>query len=281
MKPTQPTAPTPATPDYSQPVAYDAQGRPLYAHPPATPAPVAPPAPQVSSHVTAAPEQIPGHNFDPQLRAQYANEPGVIHATRPIDPPELPISDEVRKKHEASKQKYPFLNLSEGEFVIDEVRRHPIGLFIPVALTVFLIACMLALMIAYPAITAGTNLPPVSEAILPLSMLAVLFGLGGYIVVWVYLQNMFILTNESVIQEIQHSLFSKHEQTVSLGSIEDASFTQQGPLETMLNYGNIRLSTEGEETTYRFQYVENPKRQIARLNNAVEAFKNGRPVTGD
>jgi hypothetical protein len=38
------------------------------------------------------------------------------------------------------------------------------------------------------------------------------------------------------------------------------------------------LSTEGDETTYRFNYVTNPKYYIAILNNAVEAFKNGRPV---
>jgi hypothetical protein len=46
----------------------------------------------------------------------------------------------------------------------------------------------------------------------------------------------------------------------------------------MLNYGSIRLSTEGDETTYRFAYVANPRAEIAQLNNAVEAFKNGRPV---
>ena len=40
----------------------------------------------------------------------------------------------------------------------------------------------------------------------------------------------------------------------------------------------MRLSTEGEETTYRFNFVEDPKRQIAIVNNAVESFKNGRPV---
>ena len=40
----------------------------------------------------------------------------------------------------------------------------------------------------------------------------------------------------------------------------------------------MRLSTEGEETTYRFNYVEDPKAQVATVNNAVEAFKNGRPV---
>ena len=68
---------------------------------------------------------------------------------------------------------------------------------------------------------------------------------------------------------------------MSLGSVEDVSFRQTGVLQTMFNYGTIRLSTEGEETTYRFHYVSNPKHQVAILNNAVESFKNGRPVTGD
>jgi len=63
-----------------------------------------------------------------------------------------------------------------------------------------------------------------------------------------------------------------------LSNIEDASFTQHGILQQILNYGDIRLSTEGDETTYRFSYVAAPKEHIARLNNAVEAFKNGRPV---
>jgi hypothetical protein len=86
------------------------------------------------------------------------------------------------------------------------------------------------------------------------------------------------LTNESVIQEIQLSLFSQHEQTISLGNIEDASYFQEGILQQMINYGTIRLSTQGDENTYRFTYASNPKQHIATLNNAVEAFKNGRPV---
>ena len=95
------------------------------------------------------------------------------------------------------------------------------------------------------------------------------------------MNNRFFLTNESVIQEIQTTLLAHHEQTVSLANIEDASYQQAGIFQMMFNYGSIRLSTEGDETTYRFYYVSNPKVQIAILNNAVEAFKNGRPVTGD
>ncbi|HEX8763495.1 MAG TPA: PH domain-containing protein, partial [Candidatus Saccharimonadales bacterium] len=102
--------------------------------------------------------------------------------------------------------------------------------------------------------------------------------LGGFLATYIYNNNRFYLTNESVIQEIQTSLFSKHEQTVSLSNVEDASYRQNGLLQIMLNYGSIRLSTEGDETTYRFSFVANPKQHIAILNNAVEAFKNGRPV---
>jgi uncharacterized membrane protein YdbT with pleckstrin-like domain len=112
-------------------------------------------------------------------------------------------------------------------------------------------------------------------------LMILLFLIGGYIAVWIYNSNRFFLTNESVIQEIQTGLFSHYEQTVSLVNIEDASYVQQGVFQAMFNYGAIRLSTEGDETTYRFSYVANPKQQIATLNNAVESFKNGRPVIND
>jgi len=117
-----------------------------------------------------------------------------------------------------------------------------------------------------------------TTAAVGLSLLLFLILLGGMAATYIYQSNRFYLTNESVIQEIQVTLFSKHEQTVSLSNIEDASYKQNGILQMILNYGTIRLSTEGDETTYRFTYVSHPKRHIAVLNNAVEAFKNGRPV---
>jgi uncharacterized membrane protein YdbT with pleckstrin-like domain len=118
-------------------------------------------------------------------------------------------------------------------------------------------------------------------AFLIAGLASLLFSVGGYIAVLVYTNNRFFLTNESVIQEIQISLFSKREQTVSLANIEDASYHQRGIVQTLFDYGSIRLSTEGDETTYRFYYVAHPKKEIALLNNAVEAFKNGRPIEDD
>lgn len=274
-------------PDYMQPVAYDKDGRPLYAHPPVVPQPQPQPLTTAqSSHVTTADPSHAGHNFDPRTRVQYGNEPGVRHVARDLEPPKLDVSDENQRRHEESKRKYPFLNLSEGEFVILAVRRHPIGLFIPVAITVIGIIMVFVLAgLFMSSLSTGQvalpNTPNPADVLTIAALIAFLLAIFGYIYVWVYLQNKFFMTNESVIQEIQHSLFAKHEQTVSLGSIEDASFKQYNIFETIFNYGTIRLSTEGEETTYRFHFVENPKKQIATLNNAVEAFKNGRPVLAD
>jgi len=235
-----------------------------------------------SSYVTNAPQSHDGHNFDPRIRAQYANEPAIVHATRPHEPQEYEMSGDVRKLHEASKIKYPNINLSAGEFVLHDVHRHPIGLFAPISIASLVVLAILAVLFSYPVIAESYSLTVGLGALSVVSIaLIMLVALFTYIAVWVYLKNRLILTNESVIQEIQHSLFSKHEQTVSLGSVEDASYRQNGVIQMLFNYGSIRLSTEGEETTYRFYYVENPKKQVAVLTNAVEAFKNGRPVTSD
>ena len=231
-----------------KPVAYDADGHPLYAAP------------------------VP----------QAATPPQVVHMTRAIEPVEVEVSEEVKQRHAESMKRFPGLNLSEHEYIISAVRRHSVGLWAPVLGTALAVSLVFAIMLNYPYIAESIGLPISSYGNLLLIgvLLVILFLIGGYLAMWVYMNNRFFLTNESVIQEIQVSIFSRKEQTVSLMNIEDASFSQRGPMQTMLNYGSIRLSTEGEETTYRFDYVANPKEHIAILNNAVEAFKNGRPVDG-
>jgi len=269
--------------DPSKPVAYDANGQPLYAQSSVSqpPLPPLPPEPRRMSHVTNAPSGYDGESFDPKARVQYANEPGVRQVTREIEPMKRPVGDNLNRLHEESKRRYPHLNLSEGEFVLLDIQRHPIGLLMPLVAGGFIMLVLVMVLIFYPADPSEIGLPGFNLVALVIGLIMSLVGIGTGISVWVYLQNQFYMTNESVIQEIQHSLFSRHEQTVSLGSIEDASFKKNGILQTMLDYGTIRLSTEGEETTYRFHYVSNPRKQVAVLNNGIEAFKNGRPVEID
>jgi uncharacterized membrane protein YdbT with pleckstrin-like domain len=246
MKPEQPT-------DQPEPVAYDHEGRPLYAHPP--------------------------------KQAAEATNHTVVHMARMVEPVKQEVSPEVKLKHERSMRQYPFLNLSEGEYIIRAIRRHPIGLIVPLGIGVLILALALGVLFNYDAVVDTLGLQGAAAdagaVTLPILLFCILVGLGMYVVYYVYVNNKFFLTNESVIQEIQVSLFSRHEQTVSLANIEDASFRQENIIQHLFDYGSIRLSTEGDETTYRFTYVAGPKRHVAILNNAVEAFKNGRPVAND
>jgi uncharacterized membrane protein YdbT with pleckstrin-like domain len=233
--------------DYDQPVAYDVEGNPLYAR--------------------------------PQAPVQQ-----VVHMSRPIEPVKQEVSPAAKARHDASAKLFPSLNLSGGEYVITAVRRHLIGVVVPVGIGVILMSLTLAALfnldILAQIFVIKTSLFDQSTLVLPLILLTVLFGLGTYAVYAVYSSNRFYLTNESVIQEIQTTLFARNEQTVSLANIEDVSYEQKGIFQQLLNYGSIRLSTEGDETTYYFTYVAGPHRHVAVLNDAVEAFKNGRPVSG-
>ncbi len=225
-------------------------------------------------------------NFVPVQQPQAGGAPQSVYMSRPIEPAALQLTVEEQQRHEESTKKYPGLNLSEGEYVISAVRRHPIGLisiwFVVGIILVVLIA-LLSIFAAYRnslQVTGLSELPPIQAVGLLVAILAAMAMIGGIIATIVYNGNRFFLTNESVIQEIQTSLFTRREQTVSLGNIEDASYHQDGIIQSLIGYGGIRLSTEGDETTYRFGFVANPKKQIAILNNAVESFKNGRAVTG-
>lgn len=223
-----------------------------------------------------------GLDFDPKMRRQWSVEPTLVHATRPLDPNTLTISDELRSRHEQSAKDYPDLNLSDNEYIIAEVYRHPIGLFMPIAGATVFVILLLSVLFTYPLlqeVNSAATLPTFGLLALIVVPLILIICIFAYISVWVYLRNKFYLTNESVIQEIQMSLFSRREQTASLGSIEDVSYFQTGIIQTMLDYGSIRLSTEGDETTYRYYYVAKPRDQVAALTNAVEDFKNGRPVS--
>jgi len=247
------TVPAEQSEGQPRPIAYDAQGRPLYAAPPPT-----------------------------MMKPDGFTTPQAVHVSRAVEPIEPAISDEVKARHDASVKDYPSLSLSNGEYIVSVVPRHPIGRIIPLGISTFFVVVIAAIVFSYPKIVSvmgsTNNTPPFSLIAFIGLLLILVVVIAGYTAAWVYSSNKLFLTNESVIQEMQSSLFSHDEQTVSLMNVEDVSFEQKGIMQMLFNYGSIRLSTEGEESSYRLTYVALPKQQIAILDNAVESFKNGRPV---
>lgn len=187
------------------------------------------------------------------------------------------VTAEEQALHKDAREKYPELSLSPGEYVLEEVRRHPIGLIGIWAITGILMFVTVALVPLYSmsmdsvATTLQIKQLPAPEVlVMPALLLAAIFALGGMIATYVYRQNRFYLTTESIIQFVQYSLFNSKQQVVNLINVEDVSADRIGVLQQLLDYGTLRLSTQGEETIYRFQYVASPNAVVHRINDATE-----------
>jgi hypothetical protein len=190
--------------------------------------------------------------------------------------PEQDLRTLVAAKHEESLLHYPEVHLSPDEYVIDMVRRHPIGLLSIWSLFALLTVAIISLLPFYASNKQAfedallMSLPSPAAMMVPALIIIAIFALGSFIATYVYEGNRFYLTNESVIQHVRTSLFQSREQVINLVNVEDASYDQRGILQHILGYGTLRLSTQGEETTYRFYFVSNPRRVVNAVNDAVE-----------
>jgi hypothetical protein len=189
------------------------------------------------------------------------------------------LTPELEQKHQESKRAYPQLSLSAGEYVIEEVRRHPIGIVSIWVFVLFLVAVIVAALslyglahdsIAHTLMIPAKTLPSAAVLSLPGFLIMALVVLSGVVSTIVYQGNKFYVTSESVVQFVQTSLFSTRQQTVALINVEDCSSEQTGILAQILNYGTLKLSTQGEETVYHFRLVANPKRIVNLVVDASE-----------
>lgn len=238
--------------DTQQPVAYDVEGRPLYDHP----ADLSRSGAMVASQA--------------------------VHMVQPEDSEKPFISDATKIKHDRSKQLYPDLSLNDEEYVITSLRRHVIGLAAPFGIGILLIALSFSALFNFDIIVDSLQLKGPSadpaNAVLPILLFVLLVLLGTYAAYYVFINNKFYLTNESIIKVTQLSLMSHREQVINLTNVGDASYNKRGVLQKIFDYGSIRLSTLGYITTYRFTYVAQPKQCIDTIKNTLETYEANRVI---
>lgn len=232
--------------DYDHPVAYDAEGKPLYEHPAPTP--------------NLAPED--------DKKSTTVDD-----------------ADVIRLKHERSVKSFPELNLSEDEYVVKVITRSSIGL-VPVfffGLIILLVASALwansdFIMSHLQVATTMTNSVIFSTAMFIVIAIDLLWV---YISYDIYNDNKLFLTTENVTQTVRDSLFSKDEHTIRLLNIDDVSFTQHGVLQQIFVYGTVHVSTKGEEENYILRYAKKPKSSAAAINEAIDAYQEAETLKTD
>lgn len=173
----------------------------------------------------------------------------------------------------------PLNSMQEGEQVIFEVHRHPIGMLGTYFVTgLILLVLAIVIFAAAPAL-----LPDYKGQILKFGSLGFLITLVLVLAfVWathvIYWGNRWILTTASLTQILQFSLFNKQSSQLSLEDLEDVTAQTNGLLAKMFNFGILKVETAGERSKFTFLFCPEPETYAKKILVAREQYEEHRLI---
>jgi hypothetical protein len=154
---------------------------------------------------------------------------------------------------------YHFKGQKEGEQILLVVHRH----WFDILSQFFIILMMLLLLFgtlafASPILSAfngnlGTGLFFFMESVF------FIFIWLFFFIIWIdYYFDVWIVTNERIVNIEQKGLFSRGISELELENIQDITVEVLGIIPTFLNYGNLYVQTAAEKERFIFKHVPNP-----------------------
>lgn len=163
--------------------------------------------------------------------------------------------------------------LEPGEQVVVIVRKHPIGIIgIYVEALIGLLAVFGLLLAVAPDFFNG--LSPQAYKIL---VVLIVFGLAVLIfflftATYVYRQSRLLVTDRSLVQILQKSLFIRKVSRLSMSNVEDVSAEERGILSTIFDYGTIIVQTAGTLDNFIFPYCPSPTKYADQIIEARQRY---------
>jgi hypothetical protein len=152
-----------------------------------------------------------------------------------------------------------------GESVLLVLRRHPITQLPWIILAILLFLAP----ILFAQVPFLAFLPPQFRvaAFIGWTLLILGFSLESFLT-WFY--NVYIITDERVIDVDFYSLLYKNVSSAKLNNIEDVTVTASGALSSIFNYGTIKIQTAAATTEFEFEDVPRPAQVAAFLNELMQ-----------
>lgn len=121
--------------------------------------------------------------------------------------------------------------------------------------------------------TASLSLEAHKTAILAgAGLLCIIIGLGTCVPVYLLSQEQLVLTEESLLQVLQPSLFASKVDSVGLARIDDVS-VRQNFMGTMFGFGHMTIETPGEQDNFEFFVIPLPHEAAREITKAHENFE--------
>ncbi len=163
--------------------------------------------------------------------------------------------------------------MQEGEQIISEIKRHPIGLLLVlIAVGTFVVFLAVLAFVVIPG--AAEDNDSVSKLAMGgfafMSVLALVFATVYNFIYW---DNNLVVTSDSITEISRTSLFNKESSQLSLGNLEDVKSTRKGLLQTLFDYGTLTVETAGEHVQFAFPWCPDPDSYARKILAAREAFE--------
>ncbi len=154
---------------------------------------------------------------------------------------------------------FHFKGQKPGEEILMVIHRHWFDILtqflIILTMLLLLFSSLIITPLIFPAMITGAN----SMLLSFLQNLFLLITWMLFFVIWIdYYFDVWIVTNERIVDIDQKGLFSREVSELELEKIQDVSVEVLGMLPTFLNYGNLYVQTAGEKERFIFMHVPNP-----------------------
>jgi uncharacterized membrane protein YdbT with pleckstrin-like domain len=168
----------------------------------------------------------------------------------------------------------PLNAMQAGEQVIFSVGRHPIGLVFMYLSFGFMLTLVGVVAAMAPSWLTDYDSNMVRQIAWIVFLIAAIFSvIFTFIGQIVYNGNRWILTDDSLTQITQRSLFDRQNSQLSLANLEDVTAHQDGILAHIFNYGVLKAETAGERSKFSMIYCPNPNAYAQKILMAREAFE--------
>ena len=171
-----------------------------------------------------------------------------------------------------------FESQEEGEKIILLLRQHVIVLIPPIFVIGFLLVLPLfvAPVLNFLRIDLENFLSEIQILLLTVSWYLLVFAFAVYRFIFWYF-NIYILTNERIIDFDFRGILHKQSSFAKLMQIEDVSPKMIGFFSTFFNYGDIFIQTAGEQREFDFLKVPRPDQVAQRILEEVRLEEGEEP----
>ena len=152
-----------------------------------------------------------------------------------------------------------FPDQHKNEEVLHIIHRHWFNIlshfFIILIFSFLLLASLLAFPILFPEMLNAVN---ARFFLFVENTFFIFVWLFGFLT-WIdYYFDVWIITNERIVNIEQKGLFVRHISELNFLNVQDVTATVEGLLPTVLNYGDVSVQTAGAENRFLFRQVSDP-----------------------